>query len=333
MSGTVIATSLRLLWRILERRGIDPATLFKDVGLDPGQLGNPRARYPLNLMHLACARASKVLNDPAAGLTAAEVWQPTDFHALGFAFLASSTLRSALNRLVRYSTIVNDLVRYSVVDRGDQVTLLCNTQYGDSDEVATLEDARWAIVLDSCRRAYGASLDPLEVTFLHADPGPARGQFYGFFRCVMRFDAAVSSMAFPAEILDRPLPASNRDLALIHDRVLSNAVGKLQRDDIVSRTKSAIIECLPSENINIDTVADVLHMSTRSLQRKLAAENTTFRGLVEVVRHELAKSYLADGAYTLMEITFLLGFSSQAAFCRAFKRWSGRTPQELRGTE
>jgi AraC-like DNA-binding protein len=78
-------------------------------------------------------------------------------------------------------------------------------------------------------------------------------------------------------------------------------------------------------------VAAELHMSPRSLQRKLSAENTTFRKLVEAVRQELAESYLADGNTPLMEISYLLGFSAQSAFSRAFKRWTGSTPQEFRG--
>lgn len=330
MPGTVIATSVRLLWRILERRGIDPAPLFEEVGLDPESLSNPRARYSVSLMRLACARASEMLDDPGSGLNAAEVWQPTDFHALGFAFLASTTLRSALERLVRYSVIVNDLVSFSLAECGDQAILSCNTKYADIAEVAALEDGRWAVVLDMCRRVYGADLDPVEVTFLHPDPGAEMGKFYGFFRCAMRFGASVSSMTFSAEALDKPLPASNRELALAQDRVLREFVAKLRRDDIVSRTKSTISDYLPSENFTSEVVAKALHMSPRSLQRKLAAENTTFRKLVEAVRRELAESYLADGSFNLPEISYLLGFSSQSAFCRAFKRWTGLTPQEFR---
>ena len=73
------------------------------------------------------------------------------------------------------------------------------------------------------------------------------------------------------------------------------------------------------------------YVDARDEQRKLAAEDTTFRKLVEAVRQELAQSYLSDGSFSLTEITFLLGFSSPAAFSRAFKRWTGVTPQEFRG--
>jgi len=71
-------------------------------------------------------------------------------------------------------------------------------------------------------------------------------------------------------------------------------------------------------------------MSPRSLQRKLADVDATFRILVEQVRKELAKSYLSDKTYNLIEITYMLGFSSQSSFTRAFKRWTGVTPHEFR---
>jgi AraC-like DNA-binding protein len=138
-------------------------------------------------------------------------------------------------------------------------------------------------------------------------------------------------MTFPAEVLDRPLSSANRELALAHDRVLGEFVAKLQRDDIVSRTKSAISDWLPSGDFSSEAVARALHMSPRSLQRKLAAQGTTFRKLLQAVREELAQSYLADGSLTLLEISYLLGFSEQSAFSRAFKRWTGSTPQDFRG--
>jgi len=66
------------------------------------------------------------------------------------------------------------------------------------------------------------------------------------------------------------------------------------------------------------------------IKRKLSGEDITYRGLVEKVRLELAESYLADGSITLAEISYLVGFSSQAAFSRAFKRWTGLTPRGFR---
>lgn len=332
MSGTAIATAVRILWRMLERRGIDPTPLFKDTGIDTETLDNPHVRYSAKQGHLVWTRTSEMLSDPGFGLTIAQVWQPSDFHALGCAFMASTTLRDALNRLVRYNALVYDMVSYSVVERNDHAIVSYSTKHSELEEPAILEDTRWTVVLDACRRVYGADLDPLEVTFLHTEPDSAMDEFSGFFRCPVRFGEPVATMIFPAEILDRPLPASNRELALTLDRTLSEYLAKLQRDDIVSRTKRVISDYLPSGNLTDKVVADALQMSPRTLQRKLAAEDTTFRKLVETVRQELAVSYLADARFTLVEISYLIGFSEQSSFSRAFKRWTGSTPQEFRGS-
>ena len=333
MIGTAIATAGRILWRMLERRGIDPAPLFREAGLDTNILDNPLMRYPAKEASLAWERASEMLDDPAFGLTIAQVWHPSDFHALGCAFMASGTLHDALNRLVRFNPVVYDLVSYSLTEHDNRVKLSYNPVHGKLDEPAILEDTRWAVVLDACRRVYGADLVPLEVSFWHSKPASDMDAFLDYFRCPLRFGEQVASMTFPAELLDRRLPAANRELALALDLTLRNYMAKLQLDGIVSRTKSAIADKLPSGNLTIGAVAAGLYISPRSLQRKLVAEGASYRNLVDAVRRELAESYIANGDMTLVEVSYLLGFSSQAAFSRAFKRWTGLSPNAFRGVD
>jgi AraC-like DNA-binding protein len=330
MSGTAIATAGRLLWRMLERQGINPAPVFNKAGLDPESLDNPLARYPEKQSTIAWTLASELVSDPAFGLSIAKVWQPSDFHALGCAFMASATLREALSRLVRYHALVYNVVSYSLAEHDDRAILSYNLVHDKRNEPAILEDTRWAVVLDACRRVYTADLDPLEVTFWHSEPKSVIDEFNAYFRCPLRFAEPVARMVFPAVVLDRPLPAANRALALTLDRSLAEYLAKLGGEDMISRTKAEISDCLSSGNASIQMVATALHMSPRNLQRKLSGEGVNFRELVETVRLDLAKSYLADGSFTLAEIGYLIGFSSQAAFSRAFKRWTGSTPQDFR---
>jgi AraC-like DNA-binding protein len=330
MVGSAIATAGRLLWRMLERRGIDPAPLHKSAGLDPASLDNPLVRYPEKEARRAWTLAMEMVDDPSFGLEIAQVWKPGDFHALGCAFLASNTLRDALNRLVRYNAVVRDVITYSLTEQDDLASLAYSSVDAKNDEPAILEDTRWALVLDACREIYGAHLDPVEVTFWHAAPDSNLDEFVEFFRCRLQFGEPVARMVFPSEVLDRPLTGANRELALANDRILGDYLVRLQRDDIVSRTKSAISEHLSSGKISSAVVASALRISPRSLQRKLAAANTTYSEVLYLVRQELAGSYLDDRSLTLAEISYLLGFSSQAAFSRAFRRWTGHTPQESR---
>lgn len=315
---------------MLERRGIDPEPLFREAGLDPGKRNNPLARYPAEPARQVWSLVSKVLDDPGFGLTIAQAWQPSDFHALGCAFMASTTLRDALHRVLRYNAVVYGLVSYSFCEQDDRAILSYSAEQGAVGETPILEDTRWTVILDACRRVYGEDLDPLEVTFMHPAPDSGMDQFSRYFRCPLRFGQPVARMTFATEVLDRPLPASNRELALTLDRTLSEYLAKLQHDDIVSRTKSVISDYLPSGSLTDQMVADALQMSSRTLQRKLTAEKTSFRKLVQAVRQELAESYLGDDSFTLKEISYLLGFSEQSSFSRAFKRSTGLTPQQYR---
>ena len=99
---------------------------------------------------------------------------------------------------------------------------------------------------------------------------------------------------------------------------------------MVSRVKTAIIEHLPSGAPSAETVAKDLYMSARTLHRRLSDLKTSFSDMLEAVRRELAEHYITDPTRSLSEISFLLGFSEQSAFPRAFRRWTGRPPSAVR---
>ena len=107
-------------------------------------------------------------------------------------------------------------------------------------------------------------------------------------------------------------------------------LGKLDKDNIVDRATTAIIDMLPSGGLADEKIAEQLNMSARSLQRRLKAAGSTFRTLLEAVRKDLAATYVRDPDIELVEVAFLLGFSDQSAFSRAFKRWTGCPPSEAR---
>lgn len=87
---------------------------------------------------------------------------------------------------------------------------------------------------------------------------------------------------------------------------------------------------MPSGGVSNEKVAQKLNMSTRTLQRKLKASHTTFRTLLDEVRHEFAANYIQDSTFSLMEIAFVLGYSEYSSFSRAYKSWTGISPSEIR---
>jgi AraC-like DNA-binding protein len=330
MIETTLASGSRPLWRLLERHKIDPDHVFREAGLDPELMGKPRERYTAEQQRAAWRKAAELIDNPCFGLKIAEVWSPTDLHALGYAFLASSTLRTGLERVSRYVNILIEGIGYELSDEGDNVAFRVRH---DSDlyrhSLPPHEDSGWAVITSMCRVAYGEELNPAEVRFRHSAP-KCTGDYYAYFRCPVTFDADTSAILFARADVDRPLPASNKELARANDQILSDFLNKLGKDDLVTRVKTAIADGLPSGSPSDDEVAKSLFMSSRTLNRKLSALETNYSQLLEAVRQELAEQYVSDPSLSLSEISFLLGFSEQSAFSRAFRRWTGQTPSAAR---
>ena len=280
MFGTYLATGSRILWRLLERYGIDPEPVFREAGLDPEQMDHPRTRYPVENLWAAWARAADLIDDPCCGLKAAECWRATDFHALGYAFCASSTLRTALGRLIRYGRVLSDVLEISLTEVGDEVRLEDAAPLDPKLRPSVLDDAGVAVITDMCRHSYGARLDPVAVSLVREEP-PCVADYYGFFRCPVRFEASVTSLSFSRAVMERPLPAGNRELARLNDQVLTALLAKLQKDDLISRVKAAVIERLPSGAPSAEEIAKDLHVTPRTLQRRLAEVATTYSDIVE----------------------------------------------------
>src|SRR5690606_29441295 len=131
-------------------------------------------------------------------------------------------------------------------------------------------------------------------------------------------------------LAERRLQSGNLAVADANERLASDYLLWLKRNDIVSAVKSKLQELLPSGTCTEARVADALHMNQRTMQRKLQAENSSFTSLLNSVRVEMAEHHLRNTQLSLTEISYLLGFSEQANFTRAFKRWKGVSPSDYR---
>jgi len=329
MEPAFLSTTTRILWRLLESQNIDFVSLGRECGLDPALADNPRATYPVDQVAKAWTKASLLMDLPSIGLESANFYRATDLHALGYAFLASSSLRTALDRVIRYSAIINSYV-FQIKEDKQGISLCSPPLLGLATPAsAILEDSRFSLILALCRRASMEGLNPIAVAFVHPEPEDT-APYYGFFRCPVTFGANESRVSFSLQQAERPFTAANHDLALANDSVMTDFVRSLQMDNLVLKVKSTIIEELPSGEPAAETIAKSLYMSTRSLQRKLADEGTTYTKLLSDVRFRLAEKYLVDDSYSITEISYLLGFADTSVFSRAFKRWSGHPPGYFR---
>jgi AraC-like DNA-binding protein len=152
------------------------------------------------------------------------------------------------------------------------------------------------------------------------------------FGVLPRFAAYVNAVEFDAAALSQPLLTADPALSRIIERHAEASLGSVgpASESTTEKVRRILVKALPESPCSITTVAPRLGLSERTLQRRLESEGSTFGEVLDGVRRDLGLRYLEDGKLTLAEIAYLLGYSEPSPFYRAFKRWTGSTPQSLR---
>ena len=329
MSKTMLAKTAELAWALLEENGINPLPVFRAARIDPKLMRDMNARFTQSAMTELWDNIEKVVQTPCFGLQAGHLWHPAYMHALGYAWMSSSSLRTALQRLVRFIHIVNQCAEIKLSETEDGLSVEWVT--ANENPPAWLSEVRFSVLLAMCRANYGKKLDPVSISFTHAKPDCA-GAYYEYFRAPVYFSAEKNKITLALKDVDKHLSSSNPLMSQVHDQIMVEYLANLNNDDIVEHVKVAIIDLLPDGRISDTKIAETLYMSSRTLQRRLHNVDTSFKTILTEVRQGLAMQYIRDSRLTLTELSFQLGFSEMSAFSRAFKQWTGESPRGYRKT-
>ena len=332
MIPTSLATLGQIVAGVLEIYGLDAPAMFERHGIDPALLSNPDARIPARSWDSLAREAAEHIPDPAFGLLAARCWHPSNLGALGYAWLTSSTLRTGLGRLVRYWRLLGEASSTRLEESSAGVAIVLARQAPDAVSSAVLVDFVMSLLVDMCRMNAGSSLRPVSVRLRRVRPKGSE-VYRRHFGCVVHFAADRDSFTLARKDVDRTLPTSNRQLAATLDQILVERLAHLDKRNVVARCQARLLDQLSSGEVSENVMAEQLHMSRRTLQRKLADADLTFQKLVDDTRRDLAMRHLDDPRHSITDVTFLLGFSQQSAFTRAFKRWTGKSPTEYRAQQ
>jgi AraC-like DNA-binding protein len=328
-TATTLSSWIRVLKRVLDQRGLDSAALFAAAGLDPAALDDPHARYPVERTTRLWRLAVEASGDEALGLAVASQVTHTTFHALGFSLIASRTLTEAFERTVRYFRIVTDVSEIEFRPADDRYVFSIRPA-GAGDRLPAPEaiDAFISLFVRFCRSLAGRDFTPLEVRLVRAQPEKPDA-FAAVLRCPLRFAAPANEIHLPRAAMDMPLETADADLARHNEAILERQLAD-QDSSVKNKVRALMTEQLPQGEPSAELLARRLNLSLRSLQRKLAAEGTSYEELLSDTRCALALGYIRDPHYSISEVAYLLGFSDTGSFTRAFRRWTGQTPSAWR---
>ncbi len=324
--------SAELLFDFAVERGADPAELLVDTGLTPSVLREPAAEIHADQELALVRNLVGILGDDAAlGIDAGSRYHITSYGIWGFALVSSPTLGAAIDLGLRYMDLTFAFVRARLVVAGESADLvLDDTQIPPDVRRFLVERDAAAIVLFG-RELFSASLPLRGAAFTLASPGPATTDCYrDAFGDNLDFDAGDNVLSLEPGWLKERLPQANAaTAALLEEQCRDLLDARRVRSGIAEQVRSRLLSMLPCPP-RLSQVAEDLHMSERTLRRRLEAEDTSFRNLVDEVREALASELLCADAIGIDEIAFRLGYSEPASFIHAFARWTGTTPTAFR---
>jgi AraC-like DNA-binding protein len=271
----------------------------------------------------------KAVGDPSFPLRAAAAFQLEDSEVFGFLAISCATLGQAYERTAAYRGLYNVGARWDLLLTSDASRLVWQPWAGEPDDPAYRAAMDYAVadMANSICRLGRTRPRPKQVKLKHAAP-ERTGPFDKFYGAEVAFGADCYELVYEAGLSELPIETFNSKLRDYFDEACRQLVGKFDAAaGVTERVRRNLIASMDGGDTAIEKAAKQVGMSTRSLQRRLADEGTTYNEVLSDVREEFAKRYLARGNVSASEVAFLLGFTEPPAFFKAFKRWTGMTPR------
>jgi AraC-like DNA-binding protein len=306
-------------------------TFYSSSDLTPQMLADAEARVSPAQFCVAWAETIRLSGDPALALRIAETTPVGAFGIVEYVCRAAPTFRAALEQWVRYLGLLDDSVEVGLVEAKPHVALRVLME--SEAPAPASHELCFALVALHAKNMLQGRFRLAEVRFTHRATDPTLlPRYEAFFESKVRFGAAHTEMLFDESVLAAPLPTADANLLAV---LLPLATAQRERSSphplVTDQVRRALRAALCNDDAQLESVAKRLGMTGRSLQRRLKDEGTVFQTVRDAARRDLADHYLGQGM-SFAEISFLLGFSEPSAFFRAFKRWTGLTPLERRGT-
>lgn len=326
--STISNDHLLLLLEGARAAGASRDGLLKAAGVDANTV-TPGGRTPYAAYCALWLEVMTQLKDPSFPFRLAQHAKEGKHGVLQFACLTSSNVGAALHKLRRYVGVHSESLTIDLVE-GDVDAQLALRRTVQTPRVSYADEYALALVVLCGRQITGHDWAPTQVSFSHAEPPDTRPH-RDFFKAALRFGAPTASLTLGQEVLALPMVKGDAAMSAYFEAQLEQHLSTLTASPpLFRRIQEVVLGQLGEGPPSLERIASELALSPRTLRRQLQKHATSFKALVDQTRLNVARGYLTDSSLSQEDIAFLLGFSEASAFHRAFRRWTGTTPQSLR---
>lgn len=309
------------------------SVLVGSLGITPTDLDNSDRRITLEQLDQLWQQAVQRTEDPYLGLRLGQQFDLNALGVVGYLVQNSPTLGVALQQVARYGKIVGDVLDIRLAQRENQLMItfapVPTWQMLSTMSLRQSVEYDMAFTLRCFQALTGQPLLPSYVSFAYEVAKPAIYQ--QIFQTQLKFGQNENTMVYDCRYLQLPIVNVHNQLLDTLEQFAQTLLRQLtQQESVTSQVKRTLLHHVGRSTCTLDSVADELMLSKRTLQRKLREENNSFQKIVDEVRIALASRYLQEERLSIGETAYLTGFSEAAAFHRFFKQQTGHTPQRYR---
>jgi AraC-like DNA-binding protein len=316
----------------VRQAGIKLEPLLARAGLTVDQIDDSEQRISAQGQIAFLEAAADRLGDDYLGLSLAAEFDCRELGLLYYVMASSDSLGDALNRAARYSRITNEAIALQYQGAHEPTLRLTYSGIPRHEDRHQIEFSILAMVRMSWLT--GRRLVPEHVSLTHVrSKGISR--FARFLGKDVEFGSDIDEIRFPAGSAEWPLVEADQRLNKILRKVCEETLHARKSNTAAFRftVENTISPLLPHGQARAEVVAKKLGMSERTLARRLAEDGVTFIEILQQLKASLAVRYLGEESLPISKIAWLLGFEEVSSFSHACRRWTGKTPRELRSME
>ncbi|NTY38450.1 MULTISPECIES: AraC family transcriptional regulator [Burkholderia cepacia complex] len=328
-------SKVAVLLQVASDLGLDAGSVLAETGLDPAAVADPFTLTSSQQFLTAARNAIRLYDDPDLGVRVGRLLHASSYGMYGYAMLCSESMAHAFDSAVKYHQLANPALAIRWVAQGDTASWLFPNQDEallpclDPPLYRFLIDMQFALHVTIIKDVMGAWCVPARAQFTQPEP-PHAALLSDALECPLAFGQPRNVLDYPAAWLARAPQLANPITAAQVSSHCARLLDELRTQAGVTRRVYQELTRTPGQFPDIDAIADMLCMTSRTLRRKLEAEGTSYSELLTSVRKALAIDYLSTTTLSTEDIALTLGFSDAVGFRHAFKRWTGTTPSDVR---
>lgn len=317
------------LIRLLQSKQITAETALQNTGLDWNRLLNGEQIVRKQHMQTLIANAHRLYAEPDLGLQFGRRLNTNTHGILGFALMSCSTLYELVQVWLKYHSINHSDLRLEYRIEGETAVLEARLANDQASSQIFAKEVLFASVYTTVSFLLNEEPDWAELCFDYPSPSYLNS-YIEVFHQAPTFSQSQCQLRAPVELLSKPLPSANPAAARMYQQQCAEMLRTMtQRQGLARQVQKLLLEH-HGDFPRIAELAKMLHMSERTLRRKLTAEGTSFQEVFNDVRFKLAGEYLESTNLSVADIADLLGFADPSNFRRAFIQWAEQSPAQYR---